>query len=158
MQVQRCAHGCFYFFFLLITLFVFVFSSTAARAPTCTCRSGGSFFSITLYGSRSLTQGGRSWVCEGHPLKNRSCHFGANCSTGRKKQDRRPRSCVTSSNSALLSFYGDAARGRAGRKERRCGQSVMSKTALEDRELSRPGLTSAADRYPPPTPNRQALA
>lgn len=38
--------------------------------------------------------------------------------------------------SALLSFYGDAARRRAGRKERGCGQSVMSKKALEDRSAA----------------------
>lgn len=97
------------------------------------------FFSIILHGSYSVIPGD-----EGHTLKNRFCHVWANCSM--RKQDLRPGSSVTPSNSELLSFYGDAARHliRAGRKKRGCGQSVMSKKALEDRRAPASGaLTSA---------------
>lgn len=92
---------------------------------------------------------------EGHPLKNRFCHVWANCSSGRRKQGWRPGSSVTPSNSALLSFYGDAARLVAERDGK--SGDVVSQSCLRrpwrTGELRRPGLDKrGADRLlRPPT-------
>lgn len=100
---DTCTNGCC--FLLFVCLFVLPAPVAAARAPACTCGSGCSFFSITLHGSHSLTHSRREELDgEGHPLKNRFCHFWANFSAGRRKQGRRPGSSVTPSKKKKRAF------------------------------------------------------